>query len=370
MYRRNSSAQPRSEWHAQQQQPYNPGNTAPQFAPQQPPQYPANVPQHQSVGPTLPQGPANYTQPQVPAAATNPQQQYVQQPTPRNDPAPPQQPNTNDPDSFINSKITKVNAKNKVLDFSDALVKAHREDYANIHGCGGKGHAPNSGVCLTLCDYSKGTGNASITVRYNIDVRDIDRLLCVVQAATGGLLGLTEQMRGVREFATANGAVIGWLQSNHQPSLQDLQWLQQTLGAGLMAQDPDNKNDRVLWHWEVQKNNPYKGACKMINGVEHTPVSTVSFAYNPAKNYAWTIKVANYMAPITRQANGASSHNNKAAIEKREVFFPVTTEDLLCALSDVSHYIHLWEYRMFRTVDAMCTEKERRAEAKRQQTAR
>jgi hypothetical protein len=246
-------------------------------------------------------------------------------------------------------------------------VKAKQQDYANIHGIGGKDHAPNSGIGLTLCDYSRGKGENSITVRYNIDVRDIDRLLCVVQAALTKTLGLTEQMKAVREFATANGVLIGWLQSNHQPSLQEIGGIQQTLCNGLMAQDPDNTNDRVLWHWEVQKNNPYPSACTWRDNVEYTPVTTVNFMYNPSKNYAWTIKVANYLAPINRQQNGASSHNNKGAIEKKEVMFPITTEDLYYALCDVSHYITLWENRMFRTIDAMCNEKERRAEAKRQQ---
>ena len=40
-----------------------------------------------------------------------------------------------------------------------------------------------------------------------------------------------------------------------------------------------------------------------------------------------------------------------------------TAKDFLLNNTD----IHLWEYRMFRTVDAMCTERERRAEIKRQQ---
>lgn len=292
--------------------------------------------------------------PPVHATVTNPQNTSPpEQPSPAND--------------YIDSKITKVNAKNKAMDFSDALVKAYPKDYANVHGCGGKGHAPNSGICLSLCDYSKGTGENSVSVRVNIDVRQIDRLFSAVEAASNHTLGLREQMRGAVEFATANGMTIGWLQSNHQPTLQEVAGLQQILCKGLMAQDPENLSDKVLWSWDMQKNNPYSSACRNINGKEFTPVSTISISYNPARNYAWTIKAANYWAPISRQANGASSHNNREAIEKKEVIFPITTEAFYCALADVMHYINLWEYRMFATVNTMCNERERRAKEKRQQ---
>ena len=370
MYQRRSSNTPRMQYPAQQ---YNMGNTAQQYP--------------QNGSPTAPIGfappPAPPTQPQNMQTAQTYTQPYPAQPqTPLSQPVPAQPPTQRPParqsaagnanpqfqsEEFIDTKITKVNAKNKVMDLADALIKALPKDYANIHGVGGSKHAANSGIRLTLCDYSKGKGDASVTVRYNIDVRDIDRLLCIVSAAINGTLGIKEQMKAIRDFANAHGMVIGWLHGNHQPTLQELAGLQQTLCNGLMQQDPDNIADRVVWSWDVQKNNPHKSACKWIDGVEYTPVSTINLTYNPSKNYAWMIKVANYMAPINRQANGASSHNNKGAIEKKEVMFSITTDDLFYALCDVHHYIALWETRMFRTVDAMCSERERRAESKRNQ---
>ena len=313
---------------------YNYGNTATQPQPMQ--QMPA-------------QHPANY---QVPPSVATPK------------PVAPA-PSPNDQNSFIDTKISKVNAKNKVLDFSDMLVKAYDADYAQVHGSGGKNHAPNSGICLTLCDYTKGTGDASVTVKFIVDVREIDRLMCAVGGSINGTLGLSEQLKAVKDFATANGMVIGWLQGQHQPTYQELAGLQQILCAGLTKQDPENQNDQVYWSYDVQKNNPYRTTWE--NGKEFTPVSTLSLQYIPSRRYPWLIKVSNFMAPISRQQNGATTHNAKEAVGKKEVMFPISTEALFTALADVSHYISLWEYRMYPTVNRMCSERERRAAEKRQQ---
>lgn len=344
---------------AQQPYPYNPGSAAPQQQAQMP--APAMMPH-----PAPMQNNNGYTQ--VPAAATNHPAQYAQQPPAAATSPSPKGNQSAQPahseDDFIDNKICKFNAKNKVLDFSDMLVKAYDKDFANIHGAGGKNHAPNSGICLTLCDFSKGTGNSSVTVKFIIDVRQIDRLLSKAEAADNGTLGLAEQLRAVREFATANGMTIGWLQGNHQPTLQEVAGLQQMLCAGLMAQDPEGKNEKALYSYEVQKNNPYRTTWD--NGKEYTPVSTLSIQYIPTRKYPWIIKVSNFMAPLFRQESGATTHNSKEAIGKKEVMFPMSAEDFYCALADVAHYVHLWEYRMYPVVNAMCNERERRAAAKRQ----
>lgn len=264
---------------------------------------------------------------------------------------------------YISGKITKINAANKVMDFSDALVKAFDKDYANLHGTGGAEHAPNSGIRLSLCDYTN--SNASVNVRFILDVRQCDRLLSIAEAAINGTLGVASQLRAVKDYATANGMLVGWLQAGHQPTYQELAGLQQIIYNGLMAQDPEGKGEPA-WTYSVQKNNPYN--CTYIDGKEYTPVSALSLAYTPSRNYAWSVKVSNYMAPINRQDNGTTSHNSKGAIDKKEVVIPVTAETFYCALCDVSHYIHLWEYRMYPIVNAMSNERERRAAIKRQQS--
>ena len=46
--------------------------------------------------------------------------------------------------------IAKTNGRNKVIDFRDGLVLAYPEDYAMIHGKGGKGHAPTSVIKIAV----------------------------------------------------------------------------------------------------------------------------------------------------------------------------------------------------------------------------
>lgn len=64
--------------------------------------------------------------------------------------------------------IAKTNGRNKVLDFRDGLVLAYPDDYAMIHGKGGKNHAPTSVIKIAICDYSSGTGDKSTTLFANI----------------------------------------------------------------------------------------------------------------------------------------------------------------------------------------------------------
>ena len=71
---------------------------------------------------------------------------------------------------MVNAIITKTNGKDKVIDFRDFLTVAKTEDYAQIHVSGGKDHAPISCIKATICDFSKGTGDKSVTVSANLTV--------------------------------------------------------------------------------------------------------------------------------------------------------------------------------------------------------
>lgn len=82
---------------------------------------------------------------------------------------------------MVSKTITKTNGKDKVIDFRDNLVVANTQDYANIHGVGGKAHAPNSTIRCTICDFTKGKGENSVTVSANIAVDVINRLYCVAE---------------------------------------------------------------------------------------------------------------------------------------------------------------------------------------------
>lgn len=119
---------------------------------------------------------------------------------------------------FISQQICKVNGKDKVMDFKSRLIPAKVEDFANVHGRGGKGHAPNSTIACTICDYTKGVGDKPVSVAYRIDVEDIELLYeAAVAARLGTLAGNANA--GLR---TVSGDVLGalrrWL---GQPPQQD-----------------------------------------------------------------------------------------------------------------------------------------------------
>lgn len=316
-----------------------------------------------------PARPQNQPQPQAAYTAASAQQAQVHnQPQPFAQQQIPAK-STVSPDLFealnaeyINGQITRYDATNKVMDFSDMMVKAYSKDFANIHGTGGKDHAPNSGICLSLCDYSKGKGENAISVRIIIDVRKIDRLLSAAEAACNGCLGMTAQLSGIQHVATGHGMVIGWLQGNHPPSRNELIGLERTLNAGLSVLDTARKSEEPVWSFEVQKTNPYQTS--LNNNREYAPCTMLSIQYIPSRRYAWNIRVLNCIAPIIRHKNGSCTCSPKEAIDKKEVNFPMTVDDFYDALADVSHYIRLWEYRMLPTVNAMCNERERRIAVK------
>lgn len=86
---------------------------------------------------------------------------------------------------MISTIIAKANARSKVIDFRDGLVPALMEDYAMIHGTGGKDHAPASVIKVTVCDYTAGTGDKSTTVTANISPDLCERLFEVCRQNVG-----------------------------------------------------------------------------------------------------------------------------------------------------------------------------------------
>ena len=87
---------------------------------------------------------------------------------------------------MVNTIITKATGRNKVIDFRDGLVPAHEEDYANLHGAGGrKGKAPVSVIKVYICDYTAGTGESSRTLNANISPELCEQLLEICKGNIG-----------------------------------------------------------------------------------------------------------------------------------------------------------------------------------------
>lgn len=253
----------------------------------QPQHQQAPVPFHPNQRPVPQQAP----QSQVPQQSNRPQppQQYE---STRNAPsAPPAQAN------MISQKCAKVNGKDKVIDFTGNLSMANLEDFAMVHGCGGKSHARNSTISAAICDYTKGTGEASVTVRFGIDVEDCTILYNAAMYARLGLL-------------------------------------------------PVYNPGTPAFQYSKEKNNPYA----IKNG--YAPCSRITISFTPIRqdgqrsSYPWYVCIENFDAPIQAKQNGATAHNSKQAINKRSAFINLSADDFAASMVAVDRFVRLWEHRM------------------------
>lgn len=89
---------------------------------------------------------------------------------------------------MVNTIIAKTNGKDKVIDFRDCLNLANKDDYAMMHGIGGKEHARTSVIKLTICDYTAGKGELSKTVSANISPATCEKLFEVCKRNIGTLV--------------------------------------------------------------------------------------------------------------------------------------------------------------------------------------
>jgi hypothetical protein len=313
--------------------------------------------------------PMNYAPPApgYPAPATYAAPQFQAPPNP--------QPPVNAPkdngkaeQEFISTKIWKINGKDKVVDFQSRLIKAYDQDFANIHGIGGSNHAPNSTISVNLCDFTKGKGQNSVTVKYGIDVEDMSLLYHAAMAARLGQLGagtVTNSDALVQACQESLNRLRGWLslpplQDNSRViSYDEITAVGKSLSDSLNAMQQAAQNTAPFTYVR-QKNNPY--STKTVNGVSYAPVSQINLTFDPSRRYPWTIHISNYDAPIKQQKNGATTHNAKQAINMQEAFINISMDDFCAAMVAVNRFVHLWEQRMFRTLDTGCTQYERSME--------
>ena len=298
------------------------------------------------------------------------------------------------PSGFISGKICKINAKDKVVDFTSRLYAAKVEDFANVHGCGGKDHAWNSTVAVTICDFTKGTGEASVTASYNIDAEIMEILYhaamdarlgklpaskdALVSAAavalhelqrweisgqqqpvsvvpfselvqTGQTMGNAIQQNNPAMLANASGATLSdlrrWASNRKQcPSagvpLRDIYKIKTDLTNALINQD------RPLFEYSAEKNNPHAEKDSPDGLV---PVSKLYIAYTPTRKggepsrYPWFIQIENFRAPLNTRSNGASSHDASRAVNRKAVSINVSADDFATAMVAVKRYIRIWE---------------------------
>ena len=351
------------------------------FPQQQPPVYgnqpgyhPGTIPfNHGTAAPQLPR-----SQPPAPNYQAAPQQAHRPEP---------------ESSGYISAKICKINAKDNVVDFSSKLSVAKVEDFANVHGCGGGGHAANSTIAVTICDFSKkGKGEQSVTAFYNLDAEIMEVLYqAAMDARLGKLTANSSDLVAAASVAlhelnrweiagsqqpvsivpftelTAVGTSLGNATKLNNPAalasasdhaLTDLRrWAgnrKQCPSAGVPLREIYEiktaltnalaQQDKPLFTYTTEKNNPYQ---KDSQG--YVPVSKLYVSYTPMRKngeisrYPWFIQIENFRAPLSTKATGASSHDASKAVDRKAVFINVSADDFAQAMVAVKRYIRVWE---------------------------
>ena len=269
----------------------------------------------------------------------------------------PSQPQNSNQDQ-ISKQICKVHGKDKVIDFRDGLHYANYVDFANIHGVGGKKHAPNSTIQVVLCDYSKGKGENSVNVRFRLEVEDIEILHEAARKAYFGELSgsLKRICAQVIERMRAWFCIASYPDGSRPVAESEIVQLGQMLRNALEEQS---------FSYNSEKNNPYAEDNGMV------PVQRISITYNALatdgqeSRYPWMISIENFQAPIKKMENGASYHLSKQGTKRVSANIMMSKVDFLRSMIAVSRYIRNWEALYRDTMRKALAEHEEQAKQRR-----
>lgn len=278
---------------------------------------------------------------------------------------------------MVNTVITKTTGKNKVIDFRDGLVAAHEEDYANLHGAGGrKGKAPVSVIKIFLCDYSAGTGDASLTIKASISPDLCEQLLEIckhnigVQVVEPNMAPLVEQ-RAVNHKLSKGADMNFGVLNNCLKLLERIVKADEagkgvpglaTLAAGaktFLSKPRDKAMEesaptpmapfQVPRHMDFTYTQDRVHAFGDVKDGDMVPVQRLNIFHQTfrsdgqASNYPWTVKITNAKAPVRLQATGATTFSSSGMTDKQEAFIQISDADMYRMMSRVCHYISVWE---------------------------
>lgn len=292
--------------------------------------------------------------------------------------------------------IAKAAVRNKFLDFRNNLIPAYANDYAMVHGIGGKDHASRSTIKCLITDYGV---KPSLVVSANINPELAPYILTVCEKNVG-LLGATPAsphqgkkvlMPQLQQIANGNPLPANILPPTMQNQkciaisanfLQEMESeaSEQAVSAILnLARQvpalPDDGSHTVFvpipvtmvqqvisifaeataeaaaapsaggtdFQYRQERVNVYKkenGLCPVsiltINRVGLRKGGEVS-------RLPWTVKIENFMAPAVEQQNGTTSYNSRGIQQKREAFVSLSDMDMYRCLYRVTRFIELWE---------------------------
>lgn len=284
---------------------------------------------------------------------------------------------------MVNTIIAKVNSGNAIIDFRDKLSAPSVENYAQMHETGGtKKNSYPSVIRVTICDYSKGTGDNSVTVSVNIDPTLAYEWLEVSKKALGSTIIPVYEMQKKSQQSTAPTLnVIGRLLDSTDKTARVSEAIKKLL-SGIMQHvanlvkgktSPNTPEAFKEVGSELKaavnslKSNGTIDSISFKNGIDYqlqpqykinnysikedgyAPVSIMNVSHKPFRDehtestYPWYIKITNAEAVAIKADDGTYSFTSKTMRNKKEAAIMMSDRDMFRAMTLVTHFISAWE---------------------------
>lgn len=278
---------------------------------------------------------------------------------------------------MVSAIITKTTGRDKVIDFRDGLIAAHEEDYANLHGAGGrKGKAPISVIRVVICDYTNGTGENSRTLNANISPELCEQLLEICKGNIGVQvidpnIPLLKKQQAVNQklsksadmsYGVLNNCVKFLERITKANETQKVMPTAEALVSGaktLLTKTRDKAAEstapasldliQVPRHMDFAYTQDRVHAFGTVKEGDLVPVQRLSISHQTFRNdgqlgnYPWTFKILNAKAPVHFQKTGATTFSSSGMIEKQEAFIQVSDADMYRMMSRICHFVSVWE---------------------------
>lgn len=280
----------------------------------------------------------------------------------------------------VSDVIVNAASANKFLDFKDSLNPANQEDYAMLHGAGGKDHAMISTITALITDYSAGTGAASVSVKANLPphIFDVIKTACeanmtkqsvpvdgfwgfimdacaIAQQTYNEVTGLAKAVplffKGIINAAAT--AVTGGEKDKALAYLGK--------AAKYAKEEAEKRGEAAVrnplldtgcaalpvykdYFYSQTRVNSYK---KLPDG--KVPVSTCTISRESRKKggslatLPWSVAIRNFNAFPRVSAKGTTAYDSKTISDKQEAFISLSDEDMHRCCYAVSHYIAVFE---------------------------
>jgi len=271
--------------------------------------------------------------------------------------------------------IAKTNGRNKVIDFRDGLVLATPDDYAMIHGKGGKNHAPTSVIKIAICDYSGGTGGNSTTLFANIAPEICEQIfeVCkrnVGQAVIDNGLPILQEIRAADKKLLKTADMNFNALSNILSLMGRIEQAETAPGLKAIASGFAKLLGKTKAKVMEDAGEPVRPPCMLMasradfnysqdrvhaqkkNSQGYAPLQRLNIFHTTYRKdgqigkYPWTVKITNAVAKVKVQGNGATVYDASTMKDVKEVFIQVSDADMFRMMSRVTSFIRVWEIAM------------------------